>query len=82
MILLKISNSSELIASKVGQFVERLTADNLDHSTVGAQVIKTTVRNLGEEGGKGEISSVHVLGVNKTRLLLNDGLNIRTNREF
>ena len=41
MMLLKISISFELIASKVEQFLERLTSDNLDRPTVEDQVIKS-----------------------------------------
>ena len=34
MIVLKISNSSEVVASKVGKFLEFLTPDNMDQSAV------------------------------------------------
>ena len=34
MIVLKISNASEVVASKVGKFIELLTPDSIDHTTV------------------------------------------------
>ena len=40
MIVLKISNASEVVASKVGKFLELLTPDSIDHTTVEDQVIK------------------------------------------
>ena len=39
MIVLKITNASELVAAKVGRFLERLTPDDLDSFTVEDQVI-------------------------------------------
>ena len=50
MIGLKISNSSEVVASKVGKFLEFLTPDNIDQSAVEDQVIKKLVENLAGEG--------------------------------
>ena len=58
MIVLKISNASELVASKVGKFLERLTPDSVDHNAVEDQVIKKMVENLAAEGLKGEIASI------------------------
>ena len=59
MIVLKISNSSEVVASKVGKFLEALTPDKVDQAAVEDQVIKKLVENLSAEGIKGEIASVN-----------------------
>ena len=58
MIVLKISNSSEVVAAKVGKFLEFLTPDSIDDSAVEDQVIKKLVENLAAEGIKGEIAAV------------------------
>jgi len=58
MILLKISNSSELIASKLGRFAESLTPNALDELTVEYLVAKEMINALQEKGVKGEISCV------------------------
>ena len=50
MIVLKISNASEVVASKVGRFLERLTPDSIDQNAVEDQVIKKLVENLAAEG--------------------------------
>ena len=34
MIVLKISNASEVVASKVGKFLEFLTPDSIDHAPI------------------------------------------------
>ena len=59
MIVLKISNASEVVASKVGRFLERLTPDSVDQSAVEDQVIKKMVENLAAEGLKGEIAAIN-----------------------
>ena len=58
MIVLKISNASEVVASKVGRFLERLTPDSIDQTTVEDQVIKKLIENLAAEGLKGEVAAI------------------------
>ena len=61
MIVLKISNASEVVASKVGRFLERLTPDSIDNAAVEDQVIQKLVENLAAEGLKGEIAAINGL---------------------
>ena len=77
MIVLKITNASELVASKVGRFLERLTPDDLDSSTVEDQVIKKMIESLAAEGLKGEIAAVNGLDFAGEQLVLNEGLKVR-----
>ena len=71
MIVLKISNASEVVASKVGKFLELLTPDSIDHTTVEDQVIKKMIENLAAEGIKGEIAAINGLeSVSYTHLTL------------
>ena len=53
MIILKITNSSELVAAKLGRFLEMLTPEMLDHNAVENELIKQLVTNLKAEGVKG-----------------------------
>ncbi len=82
MILLKISNSSEMVAAKLGQFIERLTPDAIDHSAVEDQVIIKMIENLSAEGLKGEISAVNGVEVDNDQLLLGEGLKVRSYKKF
>ena len=82
MIVLKISNASEVVASKVGRFLERLTPDSIDQNAVEDQVIKKLVENLSAEGIKGEIASVHGLDLEGDQLSLHDGLKVRKQSSF
>ena len=82
MIVLKISNSSEVVASKVGKFLEALTPDKVDQAAVEDQVIKKLVENLSAEGIKGEIASVNGVDIEGAELILHDGLKVRKHNSF
>ena len=82
MIVLKISNASEVMASKLGKFLESLTPDSLDQSTIEDIVIKKLVENLKAEGLKGEVASVRGLDLDGKELVVHDGLNVRRHQAF
>ncbi len=82
MIVLKITNASELVASKVGRFLERLTPDAMDSSTVEDQVIKKMIESLSAEGLKGEIAAVNGLDLDGGKIVLNEGLKVREQATF
>ena len=82
MIVLQISNASEVVASKVGRFLELLTPDSIDHNTVEDQVIKKLVENLAAEGIKGEIAAVQGVDLSGDQLSLHDGLKVRKKTSF
>ena len=82
MIVLKISNAAEVVASKVGRFLERLTPDSIDQSAVEDQVIKKMIENLAAEGLKGEIAAINGLDLDGSDLSLNKEVKIRKHTSF
>jgi hypothetical protein len=82
MIVLKISNASEVVASKVGRFLERLTPDSIDQSAVEDQVIKKMIENLAAEGLKGEIAAINGLDLDGSDLSLLNEVKIRKHTSF
>ena len=82
MIVLKISNASEVMASKLGKFLESLTPDSLYQSTIEDIVVKKLVENLQAEGLKGEVASVRGLDLEGKELVVHDGLNVRRHQAF
>ena len=82
MIVLKISNASEVVASKVGKFIELLTPDSIDQTTVEDQVIKKLIENLAAEGIKGEIAAINGLELDGENLSVHKGLNVRKHSAF
>ncbi len=82
MIVLKISNASELIASKLGKFLESLTPAGLDQTTIEDMVLKKLVQNLQAEGLKGEVASVRGLDLAGKELVLHDQMQVRRHQTF
>lgn len=82
MIVLKISNASEVVASKVGRFLERLTPDSIDNAAVEDQVIQKLVENLAAEGLKGEIAAINGLDLSGDDLSVHKGLKVRKYSSF
>jgi hypothetical protein len=58
MILLKITNASDVVASKAGKLFEKMTPEMIDQKLVESQVIQQMIDQLQLEGLKGQISSV------------------------
>ena len=82
MIVLKITNSSEVMAAKVGKLLESLTPDGFDRTTVEDIVLGKLVENLAAEGIQGEVASVRGLDLQGSELVLQKGLHVRNHRSF
>lgn len=82
MIVLKITNSSEVLAAKVGKFLESLTPDGFDQVTVEDIVIRKLIENLAAEGLRGEVAAVSGMDLDGQELVINKQLHVRSNRPF
>ena len=82
MIVLKISNASEVVASKVGRLLERLTPDSIDRTTVEDLVIKKLIENLAAEGLKGEVAAIDGLELQGEDLSVHKALKVRKHSTF
>ena len=82
MILLKITNASEVVKAKAGKILEKITPDMIDQKLVETQVIQTMVEQLKLEGLKGEISSANGLEINGTSLVTKSSFVIKDTKEF
>ena len=80
--MLKISNASEVVASKLGQFLEGFTPEEIDQSTVEDQVINKMIENLSLEGIKGELTSVTGIDVDNDSVIVSDGMKVRKHKKF
>jgi hypothetical protein len=82
MIVLKITNASEILASKVGKFLESLTPDGFDQVTVEDIVVRKLIENLAAEGLHGEVAAVNGLDLQGNELVIQKHLNVRSHRPF
>jgi len=83
MILLKITNASDVVASKAGKIFEKMTPEMIDQKLVESQVIQQMIDQLQMEGLKGHISSVKGLDlVGDDALITTSGFKVRSTKTF
>jgi hypothetical protein len=82
MIVIKITNSSEVVASKIGKFLESLTPDGMDEATIEDIVVRKLVENLTQEGIRGEVAAVRGIDIADTGLVIRDPMHVRRRQSF
>tara|TARA_B100001029_G_C14614130_1_gene210625 strand:+ start:203 stop:451 length:249 start_codon:yes stop_codon:yes gene_type:complete len=82
MILLKITNASDVVASKAGKLFEKMTPDIIDHKLVESQVIQQMIEQLQLEGLKGQISIVKGLDIIEDTLLTKSSFKVSSTKTF
>ena len=82
MILLKITNASDVVASKAGKLFEKMTPEMIDQKLVESQVVQQMIDQLQLEGLKGQISSVKGLEIVDDALMTTSSFKIRTTKTF
>tara|TARA_B100001996_G_scaffold161663_1_gene123269 strand:- start:267 stop:515 length:249 start_codon:yes stop_codon:yes gene_type:complete len=82
MILIEITNASDVVASKAGKLFEKITPEMIDQKLVESQVIQQMIEQLQLEGLKGQISSVKGLDVSENTLVTKSSFKVRTTKTF
>jgi hypothetical protein len=82
MIVLKITNASEVMASNIGKFLERLTPDSFDNHKIEDIVIERLVQSLTSEGIQGEVASIDGVDLHDKELLIHNKLKVRNCKQF
>jgi hypothetical protein len=82
MILLKITNASEVMASRLGKFLESLTPDRLDETAVEDIVLSRLVENLKAEGISGDVLAVKGLDTEDGELRIRETMRVRRRLQF
>ena len=82
MILLKITNASDVVASKAGKLFEKMTPEMIDQKLVESQVIQQMIEQLQLEGLKGQISSVKGIDISEDTLVTQSSFKVRSTKNF
>ena len=82
MLLIKITNASEVVASKAGKLFEKLTPEKIDQNLVESQVMQQMIEQLSIEGLKGEISIVKGIDVKNNHLITEKGFTVKESKNF
>jgi hypothetical protein len=82
MIVLHITNASDVVAARVGRFLERLTPDAFDTAKVEEIVLRKLVENLAAEGISGQVAVVRGMDLQGRELVLQEKVHVRHHEEF
>ncbi len=82
MILIKITNSTEVVASKTHKLFAKVTPEKIDENLVESEVIKQMSSDLASFGLKGEISIVRGIDVKNETLITKRGFVVKRNQRF
>ena len=82
MILVKITNASEVVASKTHKLFAKMTPEKIDENLVEAEVIKQMSNDLASFGLKGQISIVKGIEVKQDSLITKKGFVIKKSQSF
>ena len=82
MILLKITNASDVVASKAGKLFEKITPEMIDQKLVESQVIQQMIEQLQLEGLKGQISSVKGIDISEDTLVTQSTFKVMSTKDF
>ena len=82
MILVKITNSTEVVASKTNKLFAKMTPQKIDLNLVESEVIKQMGSDLAAEGLKGEISIVSGIDIGDESLITKKGFVVKETKLF
>ena len=82
MLLVKITNSTEVVASKAGKIFAKMTPQKTDINIVEAAVIKQMGKDLAAEGLIGTISIVIGLEIEDDTVVTRKGFLVKETRNF
>ena len=82
MILIKITNSTEVVASKTHKLFAKVTPEKIDENLVESEVIKQMGSDLASFGLKGEISIVKGIDIEDQTLVTKKGFVVKRNQKF
>ena len=82
MILVKITNATEVVASKTNKLFAKMTPEKIDENLVEAEVIKQMGDDLASYGLKGEISIVKGIDVIEDALITKRGFVVKKRKPF
>ncbi len=82
MLIVKITNSTDVVASKTHKLFAKMTPEKTDLNLVEAAVIKQMSEDLAAEGLAGEISIVKGIDVQDSSLITKKGFLVKETRPF
>ena len=80
MILVKISNPSSVVASRVGRFLADLTPSGFDQQKVEEEFIKQLASQMAAQGIQGEVASVRGIDLHNKEVRIEDVVRVKRHK--
>jgi hypothetical protein len=80
MIVIKVTNASDVVASKIGRFLADLTPSGFDQGKVEEELIKQLVEQLSAQGLQGEVASVQGMDLHNQTITVDNKVQVRWHR--
>lgn len=77
MIVIKVSNPSDVVASRIGRFLADLTPSGFDQNKVEDELIKQLVVQMAAQGLQGEVAAVKGIDLHRKTIHIEDQVRIR-----
>jgi hypothetical protein len=82
MIVIKVTNASDVVASRIGRFLADLTPSGFDQGKVEEELIKQLVEQMAAQGLQGEVASVQGLDLHNKMVTVDSKVQVRRHRAF
>jgi hypothetical protein len=82
MIVIKVTNASDVVAGRIGRFLADLTPSGFDQGKVEEELIKQLVEQLAAQGLQGEVASVQGLDLHNKMVTVDSKVQVRRHRVF
>lgn len=77
MIVIKVTNASDVVASRIGRFLADLTPSGFDQGKVEEELMNQLVEQMQAHGLRGEVASVRGLDLHNKVITVNDKVEVR-----
>jgi hypothetical protein len=80
MIVIKVSNPSDVVATRIGRFLADLTPSGFDQNKVEDELMKQLVTQMAAQGLQGEVASVKGLDLHNKTIQVEKQIQVRRHK--
>ena len=80
MIVIKVTNASDVVASRIGRFLADLTPSGFDQGKVEEELMKQLAEQMSAQGLQGELASVQGLDLHNKMITVDNKVQVRRYR--
>jgi hypothetical protein len=82
MIVIKVTNASDVVARRIGRLLADLTPSGFDQDKVEEELMRQLAEQMTAEGLQGEVASVTGLDLHNKVITVDDSVEVRRHRRI